>query len=334
MSKVSVLIAVYNSEKYLEQCLDSVCSQTLRDIQIICIDDCSTDASSEMLDRYAKADDRITVIHLSKNCGQAVARNEGLKVADGEFVMMLDSDDWLDADSIEKAYRAATAEDDIDCCLFNLILYYQAENRMEPYRNRTEKTAFKGEEAFSLSLCWHLHGLYLVRTSIHKAHPYDTSCRLYSDDNTTHIHYLHSRKVVLSDGKYYYRKHSASMTNDITIRRFDHMDANLNMKRTLLAEIEKGYIGESEKILNMYETYRWLNIVDAYWLLYSNRNAFTGQECKEVESSIAEKLKTVERFRIPWSLKIKLGYYPFRSYRVFAFVENFYFRLRRLLGRG
>ena len=308
MTKVSVLIAVYNAERYLKECLDSVCSQSLRDIQIICINDCSTDASAQILDSYAMHDARIDVIHLHENRGQAFARNEGLKVADGEFVMMLDSDDWLDKDAIEKAYRDIIADEENDCCLFDLIQYYQDEDRMEPYSNRTDKRNFKGEEAFELSLSWGLHGLYMVRASIHKAHPYDTSCRLYSDDNTTHIHYLYSRKVVLSNGKYYYRKHSASMTNGVSLRRFDHLDANLSMKRTLLAEVEKGHINEPEKVLDMYETYRWLNIVDAYWVYYSNRKSFTNLECKEIESRIAEKLKGVERCRIPFLLKMKLGY--------------------------
>lgn len=334
MSKVSVLIAVYNSERYLKQCLETVCSQSFRDIQIICIDDCSTDSSAEILDKYARLDKRIEVIRLQENSGQAIARNEGLKIANGEFVMMLDSDDWLENDAIEKAYISITAEDDIDCCLFDLRLYYQDEDRIESFCNNIKKKTLTGEEAFELSLSWNIHGLYMIRTSIHKIFPYDSSCRLYSDDNTTHIHYLYSRKVVFSNGVYFYRKHSGSMTNSVSIRRFDHMDANLNMKRTLISEVKKGRIKESEKIMNMYETYRWLNIVDAYWFYYSNYNVFTKQECKEIEIHIKEMLKTVERFRIPISLKLKLGYFPFRSYKLFSFVENIYFRLRKLFGRG
>ena len=333
MSKVSVLIAVFNSERYLEQCLESVCSQSLRDIQIICIDDCSTDASLQILERYANADERIKVIRQPENRGQAVARNEGLKIADGEFVMMLDSDDWLEHDAIEKVYMAIMADEEADCALFDLVQYWQDEERIERYNNRTEKSVLRGEEAFKLSLSWGIHGLYMVRASIHKAYPYDTSCRLYSDDNTTHIHYLHSRKVVLSDGKYYYRRHSSSMTNSITMRRFDHMDANMNMKRTLIAEAKKGYIHEPEKILDMYEAYRWLNVVDAFWVYCSNRQTFTAQERKEIEERIAEKLKGIERERIPLSLKIKFGYYPFRSFLLFSIVERFYFGLRRLMGR-
>lgn len=333
MSKVSVLIAVYNTEKYLAKCLDSVCAQTLQDIQIICIDDCSTDSSPEILQHYAEKDERICVIRLPQNSGQAVARNEGLKIADGEYIMMLDSDDWLATDAIERAYKGITSSEDIDCALFNLVYYRQDQQQTEQYLNRTEKTIFSGEEAFVLSLDWSLHGLYLVRSSIHHAYPYDTSCRLYSDDNTTRLHYLHSRRVVLTDGIYYYRRHTESMTTRISLRRFDCMDAYSSMKRTLLEEARKGNISNQEHILSKYETYRWLNIVDTYWLYSSNKETFTSEEQKEIEQRIASALPTIERHCIPLSIRLKLGYYPFRSYKMFAFAENCYFGLRKLLFR-
>ena len=331
MSKVSVLIAVYNTEKYLAECLDSVCTQTLQDIQIVCIDDCSTDSSLEILQQYAERDSRICVIRLSQNCGQAVARNEGLKIANGEYIMMLDSDDWLAPDAIEKAYKSITSSEDIDCALFNLVYYHQNQQQTEQYPNRTKQTVFSGEEAFTLSLDWSLHGLYMVRSSIHHAHPYDTSCRLYSDDNTTRLHYLHSRRVVLTDGIYYYRRHTESMTTRISLRRFDCMDAHLSMKRTLLEEADKGNYANQEQILNKYETHRWLNIVDTYWLYHSNKETFTPEEQKEIEHRIASILPTIERHRIPLSTRMKFGYFPFRSYRMFAFAENCYFGLRKLL---
>lgn len=331
MSKVSVLIAVYNSEKYLSECLDSVCSQSLHDIQIICIDDCSTDSSAEILKQYAANDSRIHVIRLTENSGQAVARNKGLQMANGECIMMLDSDDWLAPDAIEKAYKAIISADDIDCALFDLTYYYQDKHQTECYQNRTKQTTFSGEEAFALSLDWSIHGVYMVRSSIHHAYPYDTSCRLYSDDNTTRLHYLYSRRVALTDGIYYYRRHTDSMTTRMSIRRFDYMDANLSMKRTLLAEAAKGSFSNQETILNRYETHRWLNIVDTYWLYYTNRKTFSEEEKQEIERRISTILPTIERHRIPLSLRFKFGYYPFRSYRVFALMENCYFSLRKLM---
>ena len=320
MSKVSVLIAVYNAEKYLTECLDSVCSQTLQDIQIICIDDCSTDSSLKILQQYAERDKRIHIIRLEENVGQAIARNRGLQIADGEYIMMLDSDDWLALDAIEKAYNSITSAEDIDCALFDLCYYYQDKQKIERRLNRTKHTVFSGEEAFVLSLDWSLHGLYLVRSSIHLAYPYDTSCRLYSDDNTTRLHYLHSHRVVLSDGIYYYRRHADSMTMCVSIHRFDYMKANLSMKGVLLAEASKGSFSNQEAVLNKYETHRWLNVVDAFWLYYTHKSTFSQAEQQEIEQRISAMLPTIERHRIPLSIRLKLGYYPFRSYRAFAFV--------------
>lgn len=333
MSKVSVLIAVYNAERYLKECLDSVCSQSLRDIQIVCVDDCSTDSSLEILERYAERDERIRVIHLDENQGIAAARNTGLKFADGEYVMMLDSDDWLGDGAIEKVYNAVSSEEDIDCALFNFVYYYEDTKSVEPHQNRTEKSEFSGEEACVLSLDWSLHGLYMVRTAIHRAHPYDASCKLYSDENTTRLHYLYSRRVVLSDGIYYYRRHSASMTTSVSVRRFDYMEANLNMKRTLMAEAAKGHLSDSETILNRYETHRWLNVVDCYWLYFTHRKQFTDEERREIDGRFADILATIERHRLPLSLRLKFGYIPFRSYRMFSLMENCYFGLRRALLR-
>ena len=84
MPKVSVLTAVYNSEKYLRTCLDSLLAQTLSDAEFICIDDGSTDSSLSILQAYAQQDCRFRILHFAENRGMAIARNEALKVAKGE----------------------------------------------------------------------------------------------------------------------------------------------------------------------------------------------------------------------------------------------------------
>ena len=222
--KVTVLTAVYNAEKYLRSCLDSLVSQTLSDVQFICIDDASTDHSLSILQEYAAKDPRFLILHLPENQGQAIARNEGLKHATGEYIAMLDSDDWFSPDSLEKAVQSIESTPDADCAVFHLLLHYEDKGTTEEYPIKTHKRQLTGFEAFRLSLDWSLHGLYLVRTSIHQKYPFDTSCRLYSDDNTTRIHYLHSRKVVLSDATYHYRQHPASMISACSILRFQYMD--------------------------------------------------------------------------------------------------------------
>ena len=107
MSKVSVIIPVYNTEKYLPKCLDSICNQTLKDIEIVCVNDCSTDGSLAILQEYAKNDNRIKLINFTKNKGAAAARNAGIDAAIGEYIGFVDSDDFVDLDFYEKLYVKA-----------------------------------------------------------------------------------------------------------------------------------------------------------------------------------------------------------------------------------
>ena len=121
MPQISILVAVYNTAQYLPQCLDSLCGQTLRDIQIICIDDCSTDQSPQILADYAQRDARITLLRTPHNSGQAAARNLGLQIATGEFTTFVDSDDWLAPDALEQALGALAQNPANDCAVMRLI---------------------------------------------------------------------------------------------------------------------------------------------------------------------------------------------------------------------
>lgn len=116
MPLVSVIIPVYNTEKYLNQCINSVLAQTLSDIEVLLIDDGSTDGSGKICDDYARKDKRIHVIHTS-NHGVSHARNKGLEQAKGEYISFIDSDDWIDPDMIATLYRLIqTHHADLSTC--------------------------------------------------------------------------------------------------------------------------------------------------------------------------------------------------------------------------
>lgn len=104
MEKVSVIIPVYNVESFLRQCIDSVVNQTYKCLEIILIDDGSTDSSGEICDKYAVTDERITVIH-KENGGLSSARNAGLNIATGEYITYIDSDDYVSNDYVETLYK-------------------------------------------------------------------------------------------------------------------------------------------------------------------------------------------------------------------------------------
>ncbi|AFT68014.1 glycosyltransferase family 2 protein [Cycloclasticus sp. P1] len=121
--KVSVVIPVHNTEEYLEQCLDSVLSQTLEDIEVIVVNDCSPDGSAEIIDRYVQKDSRIVNVKHDVNKGLPEARNSGVLVAQGQYLVHLDSDDyWCDKTALQTLYRVAEV-DECEILRFNGLHY-------------------------------------------------------------------------------------------------------------------------------------------------------------------------------------------------------------------
>ncbi len=118
--KVSIIVPVYNAEKYLDKTITSLIEQTLEEIEIICVNDGSTDKSEEILNKYKIIDSRVKVI-TQKNLGQSAARNTGIKAARGEYVGFLDSDDWADINAFEKLYNKADGGDIVigNICTYN-----------------------------------------------------------------------------------------------------------------------------------------------------------------------------------------------------------------------
>ena len=325
MPKISILVAVYNTAAYLSQCLDSLLSQTLKDIEVICVDDASTDNSLALLHQYAEKDNRVKVFALKENSGQAHARNVGLSHATGDYIGFVDSDDWLSQDALEKVCESF--RDDVDSVLFRL-LYAYTDGSMKDYQ-MSPFTTMAGDEAFRASLTWQIHGCYVVRNAIHKAHPYDESQRAYSDDNTTRIHYYYSRKVAFCEGIYYYRQQPVSVTRSVSVRRFDYLVANESMRRQLLA------LGASDEDLCCYETVRWLNLVGVYMFYYLHRNELSEAERQYGLSVMHHVWQTINLKQVNPSIKRKFGYIPLRfSWSIFCLQEEVYFWLRGIVGRN
>lgn len=322
MSRVTVLVAAYNAEKYLEACLDSLVNQTLKDIQIVCIDDASTDSTPIILSRYASKDSRIQILQRKENAGQAVARNMGIEVADGDCITMLDADDTMSADALEQAVNILDSDPDTGSVLLKLVYVNGTEET--PYPMRSDKMEWSGEEAFRLSLDWSIHGLYVSRTELFRRFPYDTSCRLYSDDNTTRMHYLHSRKVKQCDGIYYYRQHAESMTNRVSALRLELLEANMSMARQLREA------GQGREVLALFERERWVNLTGIIGIWLRNREILDRKWALERFRRV---WKDIDKSLLPAGLKMKLGYIPFHSFRLYFLQVQFYLLLRRLLGK-
>ncbi|MBR7071081.1 MAG: glycosyltransferase, partial [Clostridia bacterium] len=119
---ISIIVPVYNEEKFLSKCLDSLLTQTMREIEVICVNDGSNDRSGEILDEYAAKDSRIKIFN-QKNVGSSPARNRGLQQASGPYVMFVDSDDWVHDDYCRAPYETAV------CFNSDLVIFgYQRTN--------------------------------------------------------------------------------------------------------------------------------------------------------------------------------------------------------------
>lgn len=153
--KVSIIIPVYNTSVYLKECVESLINQTLKEIELIFVNDGSTDDSLEILKSYAKTDDRIVIIN-QQNCGQSCARNAGLKAAKGEFIGFIDSDDWAMLDMFEKLYANANSyNSEISICSIamhnektNKFYYNDSYMSLDIFGDEFNDRCFSPEETF------------------------------------------------------------------------------------------------------------------------------------------------------------------------------------------
>lgn len=142
-SKISVIVPIYNTEIYLRQCLDSIVHQTYADIEIILVDDGSTDGSLKICNEYAQGDRRIKVIH-KQNGGQISARKAGVAVATGEYISFVDSDDWIDLDAFERMLMLTNETNAPDVIAYGCIEEYGSFRKK--IVNHVKPTIYIGEE--------------------------------------------------------------------------------------------------------------------------------------------------------------------------------------------
>ncbi|MDR0632318.1 MAG: glycosyltransferase [Holosporaceae bacterium] len=157
--KVSVIIPVYNVEKFLLRCLESVVNQTIKDIEIICVNDGSTDSSLKILEEFAVRDHRIIVIN-QDNKGQGAARNCAIEIARGEYIGFVDSDDWVELNYFEQLY-AATKKYDADMACCGILRRY-------PSSRTRKKLEIKEEKLYSSTV-----GKYRITESPRKCYVYN-----------------------------------------------------------------------------------------------------------------------------------------------------------------
>ena len=216
---VSIIIPVYNTAKYLEECLDSILNQTLKEIEIICIDDKSNDKSVEILESHAKKDSRIKLLYNKEHTGQAVARNIALKEVKGEYITFMDSDDKVDLDAYEKLYNF-TLKNGLDLVLFNMVRFNfkgyidESELHVKSITEKLEKTSIleHNEFVYDTSPC-----NKFIKASFLKEKDINFTDRLYEDLLFSMELFTSTDSVgVLPEVKYYWRRRRDSSNKSTT----------------------------------------------------------------------------------------------------------------------
>ena len=202
--KVSIVIPCYNVEQYVEKCLDSVIHQTYVNLEIICIDDGSTDTTGIKLDLIAQRDKRIQIIH-QKNQGLAETRNIGKEIATGSYIYFLDSDDYIDMNAIEEMVRMAV-ENDADIIVSGFYMEFANGKKIRNYK-RNVKICLSSSEALGLFLYTRyinpIACAKLYKSELLKDIWYPKG-KLYEDMSTTYKVLEKSEKIIYTSSPYYH----------------------------------------------------------------------------------------------------------------------------------
>ena len=230
---ISVIIPIYNVEKYLARCVDSIVNQTYKNLEIILVDDGSPDRCPQMCDDYAEKDSRIKVVH-KKNGGLSDARNAGIAVATGEYISFIDSDDYVSDDFFECLLDVINKENsDIAEC--SVVKFYE-DNRFDEFSDDLSVKTYDTQDAMSALIAenpFHQHVWNkLYKTELVKDIPYAVG-KLNEDEFWTYQVFGRANKVArLNKTMYYYfQRNSSIMGVGYNIRRLDALEGKANRQK-------------------------------------------------------------------------------------------------------
>jgi len=250
---LSVIIPVYNVEPYLEQCLDSVVNQTYKDLEIICINDGSTDNSLKILEKYQKKDSRIKLIN-QKNKGLSGARNAGLDVAKGEYIAFVDSDDYLELNAYEEAMKVMLTDKNVDLVEFRTNTF--ADNNDTVLNNRANFANKRLFDTFSMNMhTGYVWNKIYKRLLLEKYKIKFIPKLLYEDAFFSYAYVLVSKhSVFINKQGYNYRKrYNSILDKDQKVLNKGKIDMFKNLDALIkYAKCYNLYIPQKELIFNEY----------------------------------------------------------------------------------
>ncbi|HFI2473630.1 TPA: glycosyltransferase family 2 protein [Streptococcus suis] len=221
MEKVSVIVPVYNGEKHLRQCVESIMAQDYKNLEILLINDGSTDGSALLCEQLRQQDRRVRVVHKVKNEGLGAARNTSLEVATGDYIVFVDADDWIDPNHVSDLYELLTRTGS-DVAISNFTQYYEetgqfnlhiaADDYYEAVYSPEEWFAFQYGVGHNISLCFTVPWSKMYKKSLFEYILYPTD-GFGEDDRTTWKTYLAANRIAyMHRSSLIYRVNAGSMT--------------------------------------------------------------------------------------------------------------------------
>lgn len=256
MVKVSVIVPIYNVEKYIEDCAKSLFQQTLNDIEYIFVNDCTPDKSikilKEVLDAYPERKNQVKIVNLEVNSGQAAARKRGVSEATGDFIIFCDGDDWVDKNMYQRLYDCAIQHNyDIVRCLFRRVSDgHQALCKLIPpesYANKKQLLSYLIRSSDFSSTCDKLVRRNVV-FSQQFVYPKDNMC----EDLVYVLQYVLNAKSIgyINESFYYYRQNESSISHVLETehicRKALQISNNVELLQTILAKsnLKANFVGE------------------------------------------------------------------------------------------
>ena len=289
---ISVIIPVYNVEKYLCECIDSVLGQTYQDYEVILVDDGSTDSSGTICDKYAETNSRIKVIH-RKNGGLSEARNTGFDAANGEYIYFLDSDDYIRADALERMYEASK-KTNADIYFFEAEVFYDDKENVDNsvlYERKSDygtissgKAAKKMmlENEFYTVVYLHLYRRqFLIENKI-RFYP----GILHEDNLFSPLAFVRAKSVTHIHDKLYYRR---MRSGSIMTTKFDHRNFHGYCVSliSLLKEIDKySYETDKRDFLELFILHRVRMILGIYVTLSKEERVTMENDFKKLRNAL------------------------------------------------
>lgn len=247
--KVSIIIAAYNAEKYIDECLLSILNSSYRNIEVIIVDDGSIDSTSAIVERYRLNDGRV-FIYRKENGGASSARNLALKYCTGDLIAIVDADDFIEEDSIEKLVNVFI-EKDCDIALYEVFLF-GGDNKIRKFKKNLAICDLSNIEALRLSLDWDITTLGIYKKELFECVKFDES-NIHGDELTSRVLFFKSKKITLTDAKYFYRINNDSVSRKFSLQKFGILENQTLIKKfleehSIFNECKSAYVKQAIKV--------------------------------------------------------------------------------------